>query len=472
MDLEKAQSIFLLGIKGVAMANLAVIFQKMGKKVTGTDTDEKQITDELLKEHGISFTIGFDPKVFPEGIDLVIYSAAHGGEGNPLIKHAKKTGIDCINQAEVLGKLIKMFRTSIAVAGSHGKTTTSALLSYALIKLGENPGYLIGAPSFTGHEGADFGKKEYFVIEADEYAVDPPKDKTVKFLHLKPTYILSLNVDFDHPDVFRSMEDVKKVFGKFFEEKKLVVCSDDADLMDIVNDLPKKQFITFGYNTDADIRIDNTKETHDHVGFELFEKDISQGAFTTKIFGKKNISNAAGVFAMLRQLGFEPDKIRSAISDFSGVKRRFEEIAHVGNSYLFDDYAHHPEEIKTTIEAARARFPDRKIIVLFQSHTYSRTKALLSDFAESLAKADYSLVAPIFPSARENPEEFRVSQQDIEKKAKEKGFSNVEAVSSMRELLENLKGHINDNQVIFTMGAGNIYELGHDIIELLKKTVV
>lgn len=470
MDLSKAQNIFLIGIKGVAMAGLAVIFKKMGKNVTGVDTDEEQITDELLKKHSISYKIGFDKENLPQETDFIIYSAAHGGQENPLVQSAQKKGISTMNQAEFLGKLLEQFKTSVAVTGTHGKTTTSALLSYALINLGLSPSYLIGAPSFSGKDGADYGKQEYFVIEADEYAADPPKDKTVKFLHLNPSYILVTNVDFDHPDVFDSLDEVKKVFSAFFKDRQVFACADDVNLMSVVTRTHTKALTTYGFAEDSDIRIGEIIESQDKTTFKLFEKGEDQGEFTIKIFGKKNVSNTAGVYAILRHLGYASDKIKAAIADFSGAKRRFEEKFKLNSNYLFDDYAHHPEEIKAVLEAARSRFPNHKIIVLFQSHTYSRTKALLSEFAESLSYADYAIIAPIFSSAREKKEDFNVGPQDIEMKAKEKGKTNVVATETMNEVLKKLKDVLASNQVIFTMGAGSIYTLDRDIIKLLKNT--
>ncbi|OGK18034.1 UDP-N-acetylmuramate--L-alanine ligase [Candidatus Roizmanbacteria bacterium RIFCSPLOWO2_12_FULL_40_12] len=471
MDLSNKHNIFLIGIKGVAMAGLAVIFLKMGKSVTGVDVDEPQITDELLKKHNISYLIGFDSKNFPEDVDLLVYSAAHGGADNPLVKLAKEKGIVVINQAELLGKLMDLFKTRIAVTGTHGKTTTSSLLTYALIRLGVSPSYMVGAPSFSGYEGGDYGKKDYFVIEADEYAVDPPKDKTVKFLHLRPTHILVTNIDFDHPDVFATLDDVKKEFAKFFKGRKLTVCADDTNLMDVVSQFPKDSYTTYGFDTEAHIRIGDILKSPDHTEFELFENGAPQGIFSIKLFGRKSVSNAAGVYATLRQLGFESDKIRAAIKDFSGVKRRFEEKFYVNKTYLFDDYAHHPAEIESVIEATRSRFPKHKIVIAFQPHTYSRTKALLPEFATALSKADQAFVFPIFSSAREKKEEFNVSVKDIEQRAKELGSETVIAVESKEDLLAKLKGVLADNQVVFTMGAGDIYTLSGDIIKLLKNTV-
>ncbi len=450
------------------MAGLAVIFKKMGKTVSGADTDEEQITDELLNKHGIEHEIGFDH--LSEGADLAIYSAAHAGADNPLVKKAKELGIDTINQAPLLGSLMSLFKTSVAVTGTHGKTTTSALLSYALINLGVFPSYLVGAPSFSGKDGADYSKTDFFAVEADEYAVDPPDDKTVKFSFLNPRFVLITNIDFDHPDVFDSLDEVKKQFSNFLKDKDVIVCADDVNLMSVATRTHTKTLKTFGFDAGADTRIGAVTAVQDNTTFELFEKNHSLGVFSIKLFGKKNISNAAGVVATLLSLGFKADDIKNAIKDFSGVKRRFEQKALIGDIYLFDDYAHHPVEIEAAIEATRSRFPDYKIVVLFQSHTYSRTKALLKDFAKSLTKADYAIVAPIFSSARENKEDFKVGPEDIEAEAKKEKSGHVVAATSMEDVLVKLKPVLASKQVIFTMGAGSIYQLENDIIKMLKNT--
>ena len=471
MDLSKIQNIFIVGIKGVAMADLAVIFSKMGKRISGADVKDTQITDELLKKHRITPIVGFEKEKLPADTELIIYSAAHGGTENPLVKYAVEKKIVVMHQAELLGKLLELFKTSIAVCGTHGKTTTSALLSYALINLGVSPSYLVGAPSFSGCEGGDYNKQDYFVIEADEYAVNPPDDKTVKFSFLNPGLILATNIDFDHPDVFSSLDEIKKQFSAFLKDRQVFACADDVNLMSVVTRTHTKTPTTYGFDTDADLRIGALTETQDNTAFELFEKNKSLGIFDIKLFGRKNISNAAGVVAVLLNLGFKSEQIKEAIKKFSGVKRRFEEKFHINDTYLFDDYAHHPAEIEVIIEAARTRFPGHKIVILFQPHTFSRTKALLPDFARSLSQADLAIVAPIFSSAREKKEESTITSADIEKSAKEAGFESVHAASSNEEVLSKLGALLTAKQVIFTMGAGDIYSLDSDIIELLKKAV-
>jgi UDP-N-acetylmuramate--alanine ligase len=462
---KDTKRIFILGIKGVAMANLAVIFQKMGKKVTGSDTEEEQITDDLLRKYKIKYTFGFDPKNVSEKTDIVIYSAAHGGTNNPQVIEAKKRNIKVISQAEILGELCKIFKTSIAVTGCHGKTTTSSLLSYALLKLKTKLTYLVGAPSFTDYDGGDYLGNEYFVFEADEYGVNPPIDKTPKLHYFHPTYILCPNIDFDHPDIYENLEMTKQTFLKFFDNKKLVLCADDANTVSLLSKLKREQYVTYGFSEKADYQIKNYISDKNGIRFEIFQND-KIGTFSIKLFGEKNALNTAGVIVQLLQLGFPVREIKNAIHNFYGVKRRFELVYSDGHTLLLDDYAHHPEEIKAVISAARSRFPNKRIVVIFHPHTYSRTQIFLKEFAEALSFADISLILPIFSSAREKKEEFHISSFDIAKQGKQ---GNIQAFDSFEDLRNALPTVVKPGDLIFTMGAGDVYKLKDDIIRTIAQ---
>jgi len=461
--LRRAKNVFFIGIKGAAMANLAYILKKMGKNVEGADVAEEFITDEILKKNNINVKIGFNEQDLPETTDLIIYSAAHLGINNPLVKIGQKRGIKIIHQAQVLGELMSQYKTKIAVCGCHGKTTTSSLLAFALSNLKANPGYVVGVPKFNQYPGASCGKKDYFVIEADEYGVNPPLDKTPKFNFLNPDYIICTNIDFDHPDVYANFGETKSVFLNFFDNKKLILSADDPATIELINRLNKNQYATYGFSSNATLQIKNLKTEADKTGFEMILKGKSLGFFEISLFGEKNVSNAAAVIYLLIKLGFNLEKIRSAIRDFTGAERRFEKIAEINNTFLFDDYAHHPVEITTTINAAREKFKDRRIIIIFQPHTYSRTQALLSEFTKSLSTADYSFILPIFASAREDETKFTVTSANIVS-----GKNNLLAVKNSSELISKLKETIKDGDVIFTMGAGDVYKLKDKIISTIK----
>lgn len=467
MMLEQSKNIFFLGIKGVAMTNLAVILKKMGKNVTGCDSQEVFITDKLLKDNKITWQVGFEPQSLPKLTDLIVYSAAHGGTNNPLVIEAKKHGTNLISQAQLLGELMDKFENRIAVCGCHGKTTTSSLLVYALNKLKQRPSYLVGVPFFTGYQGGDFQEKKYFVVEADEYGVNPPIDKTPKFHLLNPNHIIATNIDFDHPDVYKNIEETKRAFVKFFGGKKLIANIDDENLLQCIDTLKS---ITYGESLKAKYQIINSKISEDGSLFEI--KNVGQ--FKIDLFGKHNISNATAVVVQLLELGFPAEEIKKSLIGFKGAERRSELIYKKNDICLLDDYAHHPTEIKATIESAKARFKNKRIIVIFQPHTYSRTNFLLKEFGESLALADLSFILPIFSSARESANNYKVTSKDIVAKIKDslkEDSLNKDCLysESNAQLIDQLGKILKVGDVVFTMGAGDVYKLREQIIKLINQ---
>jgi UDP-N-acetylmuramate--alanine ligase len=463
--LDKSNDVFIIGIKGAAMSNLAIIMSQMGKKVSGCDEGDEFITDNAIKSTGITVFTGFEEKNLSPETDLVVYSAAHNGSTNPLVIAAKKRGIKAISQAKLLGELLRLFKTSIAISGCHGKTTTTSLLSYALMKLDVSPSYMVGVPSFAGMPGGALNKKDYFVVEADEYGEDPPRDKTPKLLSLHPKYIICTNIDFDHPDVYDTIDETKRTFLQFFNNASLFLCADDENIRSILHKLKRDQYETFGFSPDADLHIEKAAFTQTQSRFSLVYKGKHLGQFTISLFGEKNVSNAAGVILALIHLGFNADKIRLAIQDFSQVKRRFELVYKQNETYLYDDYGHHPHEIEATIAAVRLRFPHKRLIIIFQPHTFSRTKSLLKEFAQALSQANQSFVLPIFASAREDSSKFSVTSQNIVN-VNTKG--NIECIDRSQSI-NRLRSLIKKGDVIFTMGAGDVYKLKDDIINLIDE---
>ncbi len=475
--LENYKLIFFVGIKGVAMANLARIFQQMGKKVTGSDVEESFITDSELKSTNIEVIYSFDPAKLPEDTDLVIYSAAHKGILNPQVQEAKNRGITVKHQAEIVGEFTREFTTSVAVAGCHGKTTTSSLLAYSLSAMNQKPSYLVGVSTFNHKFGGEYGDKKYFVVEADEYGLNPPVDITPKFHFIHPTHAIITNIDFDHPDVYKNIEDTKKAFEKFIEnvpaeKHRLIVCGDDKNILDILKNITPERYVTYGKSESCDVQIIDIRSTKNGTGFEIKINNklnaFNNLSFDISLFGVKNVLNAAAVIALLIQLGMSPTQIQHSISDFTGAKRRFELKKQVGETFLFDDYGHHPEEIEATVEAARMRFPDKKIKIIFQPHTYSRTSALQQQFIDALSKADFAYLLPVFESAREEKTADSVESGHLVNLAKKQGIATIQSFSSKEELVQNLSSVIQTGDVIFTMGAGDVYKLEEEITKFLK----
>lgn len=459
--------VYLVGIKGVAMSALAIILKKKGYEVCGSDVDDIFITDEELVKNNINIDIGFDPFKINASISFLIYSGANDGLENQQVKKAIKLGIQIYSQAEYIGKLIKEFEISIAITGSHGKTTTSSLLAYCLIKLGGNPSYIIGSSSFNNFLGGDYKDKKYFVFEADEYAVDPPRDNTIKLDHYYPDYAVITNIDFDHPDVYKDIDHVKKIFLKFINNsKKVYLCIDDLNSKDLLTKVNKDKITSFGYSNEADFKIQEYYADVSGSTFIINNQNKTLGEFKTKLYGEKNISNIAGVIAILIDLGYGIENIKEAIKDFKGAKRRFELIFKENNTFLYDDYAHHPSEIEATLKAAKNIFKNKRIIVIFQSHTFSRTQRFLKEFANSLSLADKTYVMPIFSSARENKNDFNVSAQSIVDIAEK--HVDIKAIDNKNDLLIELSKNLRVGDVIFTMGAGYLNNYSTDIIDVIK----
>ncbi len=471
---ENKKNIFILGIKGVAMAHIALILQEMGKQVSGVDVKGSFITDEEIEKNHITWSVGFDPSLLPHDTDVVIYAASHGGVNNPLIQEAQKRNIKVMTQPEALEEIFSSFKKKIAVCGTHGKTTTSSLLSHLLIQLKKTPSYLIGAPRFGKYWGADYQKSEYFVLEADEYGVNPPFDTTPKFHLLNPDYIIATNIDFDHPDIYKDLLSVKKAFLYFFKKqpiKKIIACRDDENLTEVLRTIPKDRCITYGFSGDSDLIIRDIKTVtkNDRVSqcISLSYKGSDLGEFMTLLFGKKNALNVAGVVLFLLEIGFEQEKIKKALIHFSGPQRRFELVHRVGDILLFDDYAHHPEEIDATIDAFRTRFPSRRLILIFQPHTYSRSLSLQLDFIKSLSHADLSILTDIFPSAREKQGQFPITSSDMVNKAHSQKVKDI-LFQPKKNIVSFLEKNIRQGDIICTMGAGDIYTLKNDIIKLMN----
>jgi len=449
------------------MANIAVMLKQLGKSVNGIDIAEEFITDASLQDNSIPFTTNFSDLACLNGYEVFVYSAAHGGQDNPLAEAARKKGMVLVSQPQLVGEIFARFSQSIAVSGCHGKTTTSSLLAWSLTKLSENPSYLIGAPPFEGGGGGKMTDSDFFVVEADEYGVHPPNDKTPKLLFLHPTYSLCMNIDFDHPDVYTSLEETKKTFVQFFSQSKnLMLCADDPVIRSLLPQLSNAK--TYGTTVDCTYQIINSTANENGTSFELKKEGISQGKFSSLLFGEKNILNCAGVVALLIELGNNADDIRHAVSEFSGAKRRMETVWTDKTSYIIDDYGHHPAEIRATISALRSRFSEKKLHILFQPHTFSRTEELKDAFVTELSEADNVYLLPIFASARENASQFHITSDKLVQIAKHAGKDSFTSFNNKAELLAHLQEKWQAGDIVITLGAGDIYKLKDDIIRLIE----
>lgn len=396
-----------MGIYGVGMSALAHILLDKGYIIGGCDVSSQFDTAHTLP---VRVDIGFDH--MPTAT-TVIYTGAHGGKTNPLVERAQERGIPIVPLAQMLGDLSKEKRT-IAVAGCHGKTTTTAMLAYALEKSGLEPSWYVGASSFSGYPGGHWGNGDLFIIEADEYAIDPFSDHRPKFSLLHPSLSIITSLDYDHPDIYKSPEEITQQF-KMLAQRSPVV-------------------------------------THEHIAQTLScTAHIPRMVGNTALLGEHNRQNAALVYETLSIIKCQ--QATQYVATFRGANRRLQQIYTSEKTIIFDDYAHHPTEISATLKALREKYPRWRILALFQPHTYSRSRYFGHNFGDALSEADYAIIMPTFSSQREKKD----AEIDL------KGANgNVIQSNNYREWL---RGHFNTagKNIIITLGAGDIQKIHKEL---------
>lgn len=470
--MKKNKNIHFTGIKGVGMTPLAIIAKEAGFGVSGSDINEKFITDTALRNANIAPLIGFSPDNI-KNIDLLITTGAHGGFDNPEVVEAKKRNIPVWTQGQAVGEFMKgeIFRKNfqgISVAGSHGKTTTTAMIATILKHSNLDPSYVIGTSEISSLGGlpGHFGNGKFFVAEADEYATEPQYDKTPKFLWQHPEILVITNIELDHPDFFENVEIMRKNFLSFTKNISstghLIICGDDEENKKMIKELDGK-VITYGFSPNNDYIVDKFKEDNEKSFFWVSSKGTSLGEFMLSLPGEFNALNALAAIIAAIETGLSVDNIKSAIKNYKGAKRRFEYIGKLSTgALLFDDYAHHPTEIKKTLKAFHENYKNKKIVCIFQPHTYSRTKVLFDDFLNSFSFADTVVIADIYPSLREEKDPT-VSSESLVKQMS-RIHNNAIYMPEVKDVVEYIsKNEFDENFVIVTMGAGDIYKIGEKL---------
>lgn len=450
------------------MTALAILAQEMGKTVIGSDVAGAYPTENILNKYKIKCQAGFLSRNIQPDTDLVVYTGAHQGSHNIEVLTALKKGIPAVSHGEALGMFMKG-KYGISVAGSHGKTTTSAMIAHILYKANLNPSFAIGCGEITGlGTPAHFGKGKYFVAEADEYVTDPTADNKPRFLWQYPEILVITNIDFDHPDVYADITQIQEAFIKLTNNVKpagfVVYNIDNPETRQILPKI-KRKAVTFGTTKKADYYLKNVGCNNSQTVFTICNHGRELGNFSIRIPGFHNALNATAAVACLKSIGISTDDIMSGLSSFSGTKRRFELIGEKNTKILYDDYAHHPAEIAATLEAAKLYYPYKKITVIFQPHTFSRTLSLLHQFGTSFMNADKVVICDIYASAREQ------LSKDISGKllCREvlKHQKDVYYAPKLSDVLEYLKAYSEAGDLIITMGAGDIYSWIGDIFKIL-----
>lgn len=468
--LEAIKRIYFVGIKGVGMTALACCAQDLGIKVSGSDVKEVFVTDEILAKRKIKWQFGFKEEYLKPKPDLVITTGAHGGLDNPLVKVAKKKGIRVLTHAQALGKFMEG-KEGISVCGVGGKTTTSSIIATVFDSAQRKPSFAIGVASLDplGFPGR-YAEGGQFITEADEYANSPGIDNRPRFFFQKPKVIVVTNIEYDHPDIYQNLDHTKETFKQFFQslprDGLLVACFDNENVVKTIQNL-KVNCQTYGFSPQADWQVEKVFFGHGQTIFNLSYQGAIIENVKIKVPGRFNVLNAMAAFVVGTFFGLDAKTIKKGLAAFKGTKRRFEFIGEAKGIKLYDDYAHHPEEIKATLEAAKKWFPDRRIIAIFQPHTYSRTKALFNDFTRAFSLAKIVVLTDIYASAREKDDLGMSGQLLAEETAKYHPRSVFRA--GEKEVIDFLKQEAKENDLIITMGAGDIFQWHQNILNSLKK---
>jgi UDP-N-acetylmuramate--alanine ligase len=445
---ELPARVHFIGIGGIGMSGLARILHEWRYQVSGSDANRSDQTDALTAE-GIEVTIGHTAVENAAAADVVVITAAVKPE-NPEFAAAEAAGKPIVKRAKLLG-LLANARTCVAVAGSHGKSTTSAMLTSALQALDLDPSYAIGAVLGSTGTNAAPGGGEAMIVEADEF------DRS--FLQLRPDVALVNNIEYDHPDIFADQDAYDDAFRDFARQVRpggtLVYAGDDPGCKRAFANLdlgPDAHVVTFGEAEEVDWRLEC-----DENGCRVIDLWGNENPLDLRVPGRHNARNATGAVAALAWLGVRPDEAIAALNQFTGIGRRFEIKGEAEGVLVIDDYAHHPSEIRATLAAAVERFPQRRIVAIFQPHTFSRTKALLADFAEALKPADQAVIVDIYPS-RET-DDLGVSSRDLAELV-----PGSVASGNLQETLDYLAGALHPGDLALTIGAGDVSSLGPRIL--------
>lgn len=454
IDFQSPIHIHFIGIGGISMSGLAEILLKEGFTISGSDAKESPLTKHL-EEKGAQLFYGQRASNIIDGIDLVVYTAAIHPD-NPEYACAVEKGLPMMSRADLLGLMMKNYSMPIAVSGTHGKTTTTSMASQMLLEGGFDPTITVGGilPSIGGN--LRLGHSGTFITEACEY--------TNSFLSFFPKISIILNMDADHLDFFKDIDDIRHSFRLFAEklpaDGTLIINADTPCWEDIARDLPC-QVITYGLEHPADYTAaDITWDSLGHPTFTCLAGGKSLGSFSLKVPGLHNVSNALSVIALGQKLGMETDAIRRGILDFTGTDRRFQYKGKVGDVTVIDDYAHHPTEIRATLTSAK-NYPHKTIWCVFQPHTYTRTKALMDDFARALSLADHVVLADIY-AARET-DTLGISSGDLMERIRKLG-TPCEYFPTFDEIENYLLEHCEPGDLLITMGAGDVFKIGEKLL--------
>lgn len=447
MNFSDIKNIHFVGIGGIGMSGIAEILATAGTVVSGCDAKRSAAT-ELLTRRGVAVAIGHDPSHLDD-VELVVITAAVKGE-HAEVDAARARGIRIMKRAEVLGAIVNPKR-AIGVSGTHGKTTTSAMVSVVLDEAGLDPTVLVGGILRNLNTNARSGGGDLLVVEADEYA------RT--FHHLHPEVAVVTNIEADHLEYYGSLEAIREAFRIFLDGVKpdgvIIGCVDDPNVAALLGGLSAhRSVVTYGLSERAELRAVNLEYQNLGTRFEV----PGVGAFKIFLPGEHNVRNALAAIAVGRYLGLSAELISAGLAKFLGVDRRFQILGDYRGAIVVDDYAHHPTEVRATLDAARGGYPGRRLVALFQPHLFSRTRDFAKEFGEAMKVADVPIITPIY-AARESPVDG-VSARIISD-----SVSGIEFLDrSNSEIVNEMRRRLGPNDIFITMGAGDVHEIAEQLV--------
>lgn len=454
IDFQKPLHIHFIGIGGISMSGLAEILMGEGFTVSGSDAKESPLT-KSLEAKGAKIFYGQRASNIMDSTEAVVYTAAIHSD-NPEFAKAKEKNLPMLTRAQLLGQIMRNYETPIAISGTHGKTTTTSMVSHILLEGKCDPTISVGGilPAIGGN--IRVGESETFVTEACEY--------TNSFLSFFPKISIILNIDADHLDFFKDLDDIRNSFRRFSEllpsDGTLIINADIPNYQEITKNLPCR-VVTYGLEQEADYQAkDITFDKYGHASFTVYKNGRKTGSYYLKVPGMHNVSNALASIALGHLLGLTEEVIIKGLGSFTGTDRRFQYKGEVAGVTVIDDYAHHPTEIEATLHAA-GNYPHQKVWCVFQPHTYTRTKALLPEFAKALTLADHVVLADIY-AARET-DTLGISSEDLQKRIQELG-TPCEYFPTFDEIENFLLENCSRGDLLITMGAGDVVNIGEHLL--------
>ena len=453
------QHIHFVGIGGIGMSGIAEVLANLGFRVTGSDQKKSEVTARLeaLK---VEVTEGHAAENVGDAHVVVRSTAVR--DDNPEIIEARRRSIPVIPRAEMLAELMRMKPYTVACAGSHGKTTTTSMVATVLGTAGLDPTFVVGGIVRSYRSNARLGKSELMVVEADE------SDRS--FLMLTPMIAVVTNIDREHMDYYHDMEDVRKCFADFVNKVPFygaaVLCLDDPHVQAVIPKVERRR-ITYGMSAQADISAHDIRYDESFgSSFTVLSGVEALGRVSLKVPGKHNVYNSLAAIATGLELDVPFDTIVHALSDFSGADRRFQFKGDEKGVTVVDDYGHHPTEIKATLSAARIGAPNRRIVVLFQPHRYTRTNDLMDEFASAFNNADVLFVTDIY--AASEPPIDGVDAEVLTRRIKSYGHKNAEYIGALENAAPMMAEAVREGDLVITLGAGSVHRSGDQLLALLR----